>query len=87
MFAYQLAVLSAYPQAEVAAILAFLDAGPRFDPFVVRPVLKRKDLEAGRKAWEAKIALMMNDTIFAPKPGIYCRWCSFSKDKKGPCPY
>lgn len=86
MRAYQIAVLSCYPQAEASATMAFLDAPPKLpDPFKSLPVLKRKDLLAARKAWEEKISPMMADDTFAPRPGPYCAWCPFAKGKGGPC--
>jgi len=88
MRAYQMAVLSCYPQAAASATMAFLDAPPKLEiPFKTLPVLKRKDLEVAKKDWENKIAPMLADTIFAPRPGYYCTWCPFSKDKGGPCPH
>jgi len=35
--------------------------------------------------WDAKVAPMFADTVFAPKPNDKCRWCSFSKSKGGQC--
>jgi uncharacterized protein (DUF983 family) len=89
MRAYQVAVLAAYPSATQAeAIMAFLDAPPRLEsPFKALPVLSRRDFEGAKRALEQKIEPMMNDTVFAPRPGYYCSWCPFSKRKGGPCPH
>lgn len=88
MRAYQMAVLAVYPQAEASATMAFLDAPPKLEqPFKSLPILKRKDLAEAQRAWEKKIELMMNDTVFAPRSGIYCTWCPFSKAKGGPCQF
>lgn len=85
---YQIAVLSTHPQAEVSATMVFLDAPPKLpDPTKSLPVLKRKDLALAREDMEKKMLPMMNDTIFAPRPGYYCSWCSFSKRVGGPCPH
>jgi hypothetical protein len=46
-----------------------------------------KDGELIRKDWEKKVVPMFNDRRFAPTPNTKCRWCSFAKDKGGPCPY
>jgi RecB family exonuclease len=47
----------------------------------------RSDFEAIKKDWEKKTVAMFKDKRFAPTPNEKCRWCSFSKDKGGPCPY
>lgn len=88
MRAYQAATLSVYPQAAASAEMAFLDAPPKLeDPFKVMPVLKRKDLRDAQRAWEQHIEPMMNDEVFAPRPGYYCSWCPWQKAKGGPCPF
>lgn len=48
---------------------------------------KRKDFEKIKADWEKKIIPMFKDKRFAPTPNQKCRWCNFSKDKGGPCPY
>lgn len=88
MRAYQAATLSVYPQAAASVEMAFLDAPPKLeDPFKVMPVLKRKDLRDAQRAWEQHIEPMMNDEVFAPRPGYYCSWCPWQKAKGGPCPF
>jgi uncharacterized protein (DUF983 family) len=89
MRAYQLVVMATHPQVEkVGAVMVFTDAPPKLaDPSKTLPVLHRKDFEEAKRQWERKIEPMMNDTIFAPKPGMYCNWCPFSKDRGGPCPF
>lgn len=47
----------------------------------------RSDFEGIRKGWEKKIVPMFKDKRFAPTPNEKCRWCAFSKDKGGPCPF
>ena len=54
---------------------------------VVEDSYDRKNLPALRKDWEKKTAAMFKDKRFAPTPNEKCRWCAFSKDKGGPCPY
>lgn len=91
MRAYQLAVLSVYPEVKEAhALMVFLDAPPKLEDPTKAPVggvLKRADLAEAKAKWEDKIRPMMNDTIFAPRPGYYCGWCPFSKKVGGPCPH
>lgn len=88
MRVYQTAVLSVLPQPAASAEMMFLDAPPKLAvPFKSLPVLQRKDLAQAQKDWERKIEPMMADTVFAPRPGYYCSWCPWSKDKGGPCPH
>lgn len=89
MRVYQISVLAAYPKVQkVAAMMVFLDAPPKLeDPTKSLPVLVRRDLKEAQATWERKIEPMMNDTIFAPRPGYYCGWCPFSKKNNGPCPH
>jgi len=37
--------------------------------------------------WQKRREQMMEDTFWPPRPGYYCRWCSFSKTKGGPCQF
>ena len=37
--------------------------------------------------WEERASMFVRDTICAPKPGFYCRWCDFAVDKGGPCQF
>lgn len=88
MRAYQTAVLSVLPQPAASAEMVFLDAPPKLEvPFKSLPVLKRSELKQAQKDWERKVEPMMADRVFAPRPGYYCSWCPFSKDKGGPCPH
>lgn len=91
MRAYQIAVLSVYPAVQEAkATMAFLDAPPKLEDPFKEPhtgVLRRSELVVAQRQWEQKIAPMMADAIFAPRPGYYCTWCPFSKSKGGPCPH
>jgi hypothetical protein len=38
-------------------------------------------------AWEARVAPMFADTVFAPRPNEKCRWCAFAKGKGGQCKF
>lgn len=49
--------------------------------------IDRKSADALKKKWNRRVAGMMADTVFAPTPGPYCKWCAYGKKKKGPCPY
>jgi hypothetical protein len=71
---------------EVSTHLWYLDFPE--DP---RRIVTRKydpaDLEKSTKAWDKRAQPMLKDKTFAPRPGNYCRWCSFSASKGGPCKY
>lgn len=85
---YQAVGLSCYPQAEAEATMAFLDAPPKLEsPFKSLPVLKRKDLGDMQVRINEQAKPMLADTNFAPRPGMHCRWCDFSKGRGGPCPF
>jgi hypothetical protein len=69
----------------VEAELWYLDAGVIW-PEKPNPI-PVKEYSKLQKKWERKVTPMLSDTRFAPRPGNYCRWCSFSKAKGGPCQY
>lgn len=49
--------------------------------------LELKDLARAQTTWERRVKPMLNDTVYAPRPGAYCRHCPFSRNKGGPCEY
>lgn len=70
---------------EVAPRLAFTDHGVFFDrqqdadePLVYR----RKDLPRLLKAWNGRVAPMMADRKFPPRPSNECRWCFYGQEGK-----
>lgn len=69
---------------EVTTRLWYLDQPE--DNEVIREY-KRTDFESIKKDWEKKTVAMFKDKRFAPTPNEKCRFCSWSKDKGGPCPY
>lgn len=85
---YAIGAFLRYPQAQIADTrLWYLDEG------VIRPEkekdgqFKRKDLPKLQKLWEKRVIPMLNDTVFAPKPGPQCRYCHFRKSNRGPCEF
>lgn len=50
-------------------------------------VYSRDDLPALRREWEERVTPMLEDTLFAPRPGWYCGRCHFRKSNGGPCDY
>jgi CRISPR/Cas system-associated exonuclease Cas4 (RecB family) len=82
---YQVGGLTAYEKADRAeAALYFTDHGTVINSDT--PLL-RKDVEKGQERWVERTRAMLSDTRFDPRPGPYCRWCSFAKSKGGPCVY
>lgn len=80
---YGVAGLRMYPDIkEARGFLHYTDHGPKLD---AKLVVKRGEEKALIKFWEKRAKPMFNDTRFAPRPGCYCTWCDFSKEKGGPC--
>lgn len=50
-------------------------------------VFLRDQVDDLKAEWERKTKAMLNDTLIAPKPGNYCRWCHFRKENGGPCKF
>lgn len=50
------------------------------------PVL-RKDVAALKKGYADRFKKIQMTSVFEPTPGVYCRWCPFSKHKGGPCKF
>ena len=40
-----------------------------------------------KEKWEKRVAPMLQDETFVPRPGNHCHWCAFAKSKGGPCKY
>lgn len=83
---YALGAFLQYQDAEeVIAQHCYLDLG-REEP-EVPAVWTRDMLPKLQKTWLDRTTAMLNDTTFAPTPSDKCRWCAFSKAKKGPCEF
>jgi hypothetical protein len=50
-----------------------------------RLTVKRTALDKLKDKWEQRVDTMQSDQLLAPRPGYYCRWCHYSKEKGGPC--
>lgn len=75
--------LATFPKLqEVQAKLLFTDHGK-----TERVAFKRSDETKLRATWEKRITPMMNDEVYAPRPGEACRWCAYKKSNGGPCAY
>lgn len=82
---YAVAALAMYgaliPDIVVRPQLWYLDHGITY-PRPMDPQLEytMKDFPRLKKAWEARVKPMLNDTTFAPKPNKYCYACWFRKE-------
>lgn len=61
----------------------YTDSGEKLS----RKYTRRADFERLRKRWEARVAPMLADTIYAKIPGDKCRKCHFRASNGGPCNY
>jgi CRISPR/Cas system-associated exonuclease Cas4 (RecB family) len=50
-----------------------------------RLTVKRSAEEKLQKLWNGRVEQLTEDEIMAPRPGYYCRWCDYSKERGGPC--
>lgn len=80
---YGLGAMLKFPHIQnVSTQLWFLDSGDQ--------VIKEYSIDQMNillDGWNKKVAPMLNDVRFPPKPSNACRWCAFSKSKGGPCKY
>lgn len=72
---------------QVQVELVYLDEGLVYPPVDKPLIFSEKDIPALKKAWEKRVAPMLKDKRFAPRPNDKCRWCHFSKAKGGPCKF
>jgi len=80
---YALAGLLMFPKArQVWTRLWYLDHGEE-----ETALFMRKDLPMLIRKWNARTKPMLSDERFAPRPGYYCGWCPYSKEKGGPCKF
>jgi hypothetical protein len=81
---YGLLTLLREPKVEAAELqLWFVEHGKTEEYEIV----KRVNVEGLRKGYAKRFDTLRNATTFMPTPGLYCKWCSFSKHKAGPCVY
>lgn len=66
----------------VTARLWYLDAGQESIYEYTRD-----DMERMTEEWTERAQPLLNDVEFKPRLNDKCRWCNFSKDRGGPCPY
>lgn len=68
------------PAIHVTTRLVYIDSGE--EEIAEFPVAVKEGLKS---KWEAKVAPMFSDTVFAPRPNEKCRFCHFAKSKAGLC--
>jgi len=74
-----------HPEVNVINVeLWYIDQGPGATH---QDTYRREEMEDMRAAWDYEVQNMMADDIFAPRPGYYCKWCFYSKNKNGNCIY
>lgn len=82
---YGIVTLASFPEVKKTnAALIFVDAR---NPVVERAAgtVTRKALPVLQEKWQNRVAPMLNDSEFSPRPGFYCTFCPFAKGKGGPC--
>lgn len=80
---YAICAGAVYPDvAEIIAEYWYLDTGE-----VYRQPYTREQLLVLRKKYENYFQPLFTDEVFAPTPGVGCRWCTYSKTKGGLCRY
>ena len=78
---YAIAVLSEDPEiTRVRSVHVYLDLNKHTER-----TYERSDLVGRRQGWEDRVRKMEADKEYIPNPSWKCRFCSFSKDKGGPC--
>ena len=83
---YTIGGFAQYPDIEgVDASLLYTDHGIEYPEEIT--VVDRAQGEVLKKRWNKKVAPMLRDTRFLPKPNSGCRWCHFRSENGGPCKY
>jgi hypothetical protein len=81
---YGIAGFKRHPIAkEVKTQLLFVDAGIA----TLEKTYLLKELPVLIARWAKRVVKMLSDTAYAPRPGDYCRYCTYAKSKGGPCVY
>lgn len=78
---YGIGAFHVWPKVEtVIAKTHYLDLGQ-----TASVALTRKNATLLTWHFNERLEQMERDKRFGPRPGIYCRWCPFSRYKGGPC--
>lgn len=78
---YALAAFKKWPEVSAVEAAIWYVTGGATD-FISLTRSAEEELTA---KWNSKVEPMLNDDIFAARPGNYCRYCHFRKDNGGPC--
>lgn len=81
---YALGALTRWQHAEEARVKTIYVEG-KHPPSQL--TVKRSGREKLIKIWQDRVDLIQRDQIKAPRPGMYCRWCDYAKDRGGPCQF
>ena len=82
---YALLTFLLHPEVDIVNVeLWYLDQGPQHTH---RDSYERGELEDMKRAWTDAPAQLLHDTIFAPRPGWYCKFCFYSANKNGNCEF
>lgn len=80
---YGVAALDLFPEYQVVKVTGvYLDG-----QFNRENTYKRSMLGTYHYMWKERFQQMDMPEAHVPRPGPYCRWCPFSKDKGGPCQF
>lgn len=67
---------------EVRARLLFVDHGRD-----ASHAFHRNEVGQLRKLWDRRVRPLLRDATFPTRPGGHCRWCPYSKARRGPCEF
>jgi hypothetical protein len=80
---YSVAVFSENPALrQVRAVHVYLDLNANREK-----TFSRDEVHELRKQWEARVSKLEQDPQYIPNPGFHCRYCSYSREKGGPCQF
>ena len=80
---YALAALLLHSHIErVKPRLVYVDEGKIYPSAGEEIIFTRADIPKLTKLWNKRVAPMMRDKLFAPRPNDKCHWCHFRKSNK-----
>lgn len=80
---YALAVLSEQPTLlQVRTVHVYFDLNSNREK-----TFHRDQVPELRREWETRVQRLEQDPVYIPNPGWQCRYCSFSREKGGPCQF
>lgn len=84
MHLYGTSGLALFDADVVRTRLWYLDVGVEFKREYEQSETNLRDMVA---YWEDRVDRFFKEKRWDPKPGHYCTWCHYSKEKGGPCKY